>query len=149
MPMSLLNKKCVFSANDLRELIGTQDFYARNTKENGEMRTYHCDFKPRKKYKYNGKWRWIRNKNALSTEKIIITNTIPLSIDMEKAILKAKKKEEYEKTQFLNVYDRDKQAFRRINMNSLYYLRIKKHSYLVRQVKDVETFPRVALERLP
>ena len=122
MPMSLLNKKCVFSANDLRELIGTQDFYARNTKENGEMRTYHCDFKPRKKYKYNGKWRWIRNKNALST---------------------------YEKTQFLNVYDRDKQEFRRINMNSLYYLRIKKHSYLVRQVKDVETFPRVALERLP
>jgi len=122
MPMSLLNKKCVFSANDLRELIGTQDFYARNTKENGEMRTYHCDFKPRKKYKYNGMWRWIRNKNALST---------------------------YEKTQFLNVYDRDKQEFRRINMNSLYYLRIKKHSYLVRQVKDVETFPRVALERLP
>jgi len=122
MPMSLLNKKCVFSANDLRVLIGTQDFYARNTKENGEMRTYHCDFKPRKKYKYNGKWRWIRNKNALST---------------------------YEKTQFLNVYDRDKQEFRRINMNSLYYLRIKKHSYLVRQVKDVETFPRVALERLP
>jgi len=122
MPMSLLNKKCVFSANDLRELIGTQDFYARNTKKNGEMRTYHCDFKPRKKYKYNGKWRWIRNKNALST---------------------------YEKTQFLNVYDRDKQEFRRINMNSLYYLRIKKHSYLVRQVKDVETFPRVALERLP
>ena len=122
MPMSLLNKKCVFSANDLRELIGTQDFYARNTKENGEMRTYHCDFKPRKKYKYNGMWRWIRNKNALST---------------------------YEKTQFLNVYDRDKQEFRRINMNSLYYLRIKKHSYLVRQVKDVETFPRVALDRLP
>ena len=122
MPMSLLNKKCVFSANDLRVLIGTQDFYARNTKENGEMRTYHCDFKPRKKYKYNGKWRWIRNKNALST---------------------------YEKTQFLNVYDRDKQEFRRINMNSLYYLRIKKHSYLVRKVKDVETFSRVALERLP
>jgi hypothetical protein len=122
MPMSLLNKQWVFSANDLRVLIGTQDFYARNTKENGEMRTYHCDFKPRKKYKYNGKWRWIRNKNALST---------------------------YEKTQFLNVYDRDKQEFRRINMNSLYYLRIKKHSYLVRQVKDVETFPRVALERLP
>ena len=122
MAMSLLNKKCVFSANDLQELIGTQDFYARNTKKNGEMRTYHCDFKPRKKYKYNGKWRWIRNKNALST---------------------------YEKTQFLNVYDRDKQAFRKINMNSLYYLRIKKHSYLVRQVKDVETFPRVALERLP
>jgi len=120
--MSLLNKQWVFSANDLRVLIGTQDFYARNTKKNGEMRTYHCDFKPRKKYKYNGKWRWIRNKNALST---------------------------YEKTQFLNVYDRDKQAFRRINMNSLYYLRIKKHSYLVRQVKDVETFPRVALERLP
>jgi hypothetical protein len=120
--MSLLNKQWVFSANDLRVLIGTQDFYARNTKENGEMRTYHCDFKPRKKYKYNGKWRWIRNKNALST---------------------------YEKTQFLNVYDRDKQEFRRINMNSLYYLRIKKHSYLVRQVKDVETFPRVALERLP
>tara|TARA_R110000744_G_scaffold11104_2_gene34023 strand:- start:425 stop:793 length:369 start_codon:yes stop_codon:yes gene_type:complete len=122
MPMSLLNKQWVFSANDLRVLIGTQDFYARNTKENGEMRTYHCDFKPRKKYKYNGKWRWIRNKNALST---------------------------YEKTQFLNVYDRDKQEFRKINMNSLYYLRIKKHSYLVRQVKDVETFPRVALERLP
>tara|TARA_R110000751_G_scaffold256511_2_gene355962 strand:+ start:237 stop:605 length:369 start_codon:yes stop_codon:yes gene_type:complete len=122
MPMSLLNKQWVFSANDLRVLIGTQDFYARNTKKNGEMRTYHCDFKPRKKYKYNGKWRWIRNKNALST---------------------------YEKTQFLNVYDRDKQEFRRINMNSLYYLRIKKHSYLVRQVKDVETFPRVALERLP
>jgi hypothetical protein len=122
MPMSLLNKQWVFSANDLRVLIGTQDFYARNTKEHGEMRTYHCDFKPRKKYKYNGKWRWIRNKNALST---------------------------YEKTQFLNVYDRDKQEFRRINMNSLYYLRIKKHSYLVRQVKDVETFPRVALERLP
>ena len=120
--MSLLNKQWVFSANDLRVLIGTQDFYARNTKENGETRTYHCDFKPRKKYKYNGKWRWIRNKNALST---------------------------YEKTQFLNVYDRDKQEFRRINMNSLYYLRIKKHSYLVRQVKDVETFPRVALERLP
>ena len=122
MAMSLLNKQWVFSANDLRVLIGTQDFYARNTKKNGEMRTYHCDFKPRKKYKYNGKWRWIRNKNALST---------------------------YEKTQFLNVYDRDKQEFRRINMNSLYYLRIKKHSYLVRQVKDVETFPRVALERLP
>ena len=120
--MSLLNKQWVFSANDLRELIGTQDFYARNTKKNGEMRTYHCDFKPRKKYKYNGKWRWIRNKNALSA---------------------------YEKTQFLNVYDRDKQAFRKINMNSLYYLRIKKHSYLVRKVKDVETFPRVALERLP
>jgi len=120
--MSLLNKQWVFSANDLRVLIGTQDFYARNTKKNGEMRTYHCDFKPRKKYKYNGKWRWIRNKNGLSA---------------------------YEKTQFLNVYDRDKQAFRKINMNSLYYLRIKKHSYLVRKVKDVETFSRVALERLP
>ena len=93
-----------------------------NTRKETTDRIYFCDFKPRNRYIYNGKWRKIKNKRELS----------PL-----------------EKSQFLNVYDKNKHQFRKIDLSTLSYLRVGKYRFRVDQVKDVESFPRVMIKRLP
>ena len=97
-------------------------FYAINDTQETTDRIYYCDFKPRNRYIYNGKWRKIKNKRELS----------PL-----------------EKSQFLNVYDKNKHQFRKIDLSTLSYLRVGKHRFRVNQVRDVESFPRVTIKRLP
>ena len=115
-----------YTANQITDKIkwyyNNKPFYAMNNTKETTDRIYFCDFKPRNRYIYNGKWRKIKNKRELS----------PL-----------------EKSQFLNVYDKNKHQFRKIDLSTLSYLRVGKYRFRVDQVKDVESFPRVMLKRLP
>ena len=115
-----------YTANQITDKIkwyyNNKPFYAMNNTKETTDRIYYCDFKPRNRYIYNGKWRKIKNKRELS----------PL-----------------EKSQFLNVYDKNKHQFRKIDLSTLSYLRVGKHRFRVDQVKDVESFPRVTIKRLP
>ena len=115
-----------YTANQITDKIkwyyNNKPFYAMNDTKETTDRIYFCDFKPRNRYIYNGKWRKIKNKRELS----------PL-----------------EKSQFLNVYDKNKHQFRKIDLSTLSYLRVGKYRFRVDQVKDVESFPRVMLKRLP
>ena len=74
-----------YTANQITDKIkwyyNNKPFYAMNNTKETTDRIYYCDFKPRNRYIYNGKWRKIKNKRELS----------PL-----------------EKSQFLNVYDKNK-----------------------------------------
>ena len=115
-----------YTANQITDKIkwyyNNKPFYAINNTKETTDRIYYCDFKPRNRYIYNGKWRKIKNKRELS----------PL-----------------EKSQFLNVYDKNKHQFRKIDLSTLSYLRVGKYRFRVDQVKDVESFPRVMIKRLP
>tara|TARA_R100000988_G_C3939988_1_gene135730 strand:- start:198 stop:602 length:405 start_codon:yes stop_codon:yes gene_type:complete len=115
-----------YTANQITDKIkwyyNNKPFYAMNNTKETTDRIYFCDFKPRNRYIYNGKWRKIKNKRELS----------PL-----------------EKSQFLNVYDKNKHQFRKIDLSTLSYLRVGKYRFRVDQVKDVESFPRVMIKRLP
>ena len=115
-----------YTANQITDKIkwyyNNKPFYAMNDTKETTDRIYYCDFKPRNRYIYNGKWRKIKNKRELS----------PL-----------------EKSQFLNVYDKNKHQFRKIDLSTLSYLRVGKYRFRVDQVKDVESFPRVMIKRLP
>ena len=115
-----------YTANQITDKIkwyyNNKPFYAMNNTKETTDRIYFCDFKPRNRYIYNGKWRKIKNKRELS----------PL-----------------EKSQFLNVYDKNKHQFRKIDLSTLSYLRVGKHRFRVNQVRDVESFPRVTIKRLP
>ena len=115
-----------YTANQITDKIkwyyNNKPFYAMNDTKETTDRIYFCDFKPRNRYIYNGKWRKIKNKRELS----------PL-----------------EKSQFLKVYDKNKHQFRKIDLSTLSYLRVGKYRFRVDQVKDVESFPRVMIKRLP
>ena len=97
-------------------------FYAVNDTAKTKDRIYYCDFKPRQRYIYKGKWRKIKKLRELST---------------------------IEKYGFLNVYDKNKREFRKIDISTLSYLRLGKQRFRVDQVNDVESFPRVTVKRLP
>jgi len=70
---------------------------------------------------YKGKWKKIKNTRPLSP---------------------------YEKARFLNVYDKNKHEFRKIDVASLSYLRVGKMRYRVDQVAE-QTYPLVTVKRLP
>lgn len=99
-------------------------FYAMNDTAKTKDRIYYCDFNPRKKYMYNGKWRGIKKKRELST---------------------------IEKYGFLNVYDKNKREFRKIDISTLSYLRIGRQRFRVDQVDPIKNFscPKVTIKRLP
>ena len=101
---------------------GNKPVYAMNDTIKTTDRIYYCDFKPRTKYMYKGKWRKIRKQRKLSLR---------------------------EKYGFLNVYDKNKHEFRKIDITTLSYLRIGKQRFRVDQVDDIESFPRVTVKRLP
>ena len=113
-----------YSAVQLSDILKWIDkpFRALNDTEKEKDRVWFCDFKPRKKYIYNGKWRMIKKKRELS---------------------------QLEKTNFLNVYDRIKKEFRKIDIRTLSFLKIGRERYRVDQIKDVESYPRITLRRLP
>jgi len=98
-------------------------FYAMNDTAKTKDRIYYCDFNPRKKYMYNGKWRRIKKSRELST---------------------------IEKYGFLNVYDKNKREFRKIDISTLSYLRIGRQRFRVDQVDPIKNFscPRVTIKRL-
>ena len=96
-------------------------FYAINDTHNTTDRIYYCDFKPRSRYMYKGKWKKIKNTRPLSP---------------------------YEKARCLNVYDKNKHEFRKIDVASLSYLRVGKMRYRVDQVPE-QTYPLVTVKRLP
>jgi len=113
-----------YSAIELAEILKDRDkpFVAMNDTKKTKDRVYFCDFKPRKKYMYNGKWRKIKKKRDLS---------------------------KYEKTNFLNIYDRKKHEFRRIDFGTLSFIKVGTSRFRVDQVKDIESYPRVTLKKLP
>ena len=113
-----------YSATQLSDILKWIDkpFKALNDTEKEKDRRWFCDFKPRKKYIYNGKWHFIKKKRALTN--IEITN-------------------------FLNVYDRIKKEFRKIDIRTLSFLKIGRERFRVDQVKDIESYPRITLRRLP
>lgn len=115
-----------YTANQITDKIkwyyNNKPFYAINNTKETTDRIYFCDFKPRNRYMYKGKWRKIKNKRELSM---------------------------LEKHQFLNVYDKNKHEFRKIDLSTLSYLRVGKHRFRIDQVKDVESFPRITVKRLP
>ena len=113
-----------YSATQLSDILKWIDkpFKALNDTEKEKDRRWFCDFKPRKKYIYNGKWRFIKKKRELS---------------------------QLEKTNFLNVYDRVKKEFRKIDIRTLSFLKIGRERFRVDQVEDVESYPRITLRRLP
>ena len=113
-----------YSATQLSDILKWIDkpFRAMNNTKKEKDRYWFCDFKPRKKYIYNGKWRFIKKKRELSN---------------------------IEKTNFLNVYDRIKKEFRKIDIRTLSFLKIGRERFRVDQVKDIESYPRITLRRLP
>ena len=119
-----LKEDTEYSATQLSDILKWIDkpFKALNDTEKEKDRRWFCDFKPRKKYIYNGKWRFIKKKRELS---------------------------QLEKTNFLNVYDRIKKEFRKIDIITLSFLKIGLERYRVDQIKDVESYPRITLRRLP
>ena len=119
-----LKEDTEYSATQLSDILKWIDkpFKALNDTEKEKDRRWFCDFKPRKKYIYKGKWHFIKKKRELS---------------------------EIEKTNFLNVYDRIKKEFRKIDISTLSFLKIGRERYRVDQIKDVESYPRITLRRLP
>ena len=113
-----------YSAVQLSDILKWIDkpFKALNDTKKEKDRYWFCDFKPRKKYIYEGKWRFIKKKRELSN---------------------------MEKTNFLNVYDRKIKEFRKIDITTMSFLKIGRCRFRVDQVKDIETYPRVTLKRLP
>ena len=113
-----------YSAVQLSDILKWIDkpFKALNDTKKEKDRFCFCDFKPRKKYIYEGKWKFIKKKRELSN---------------------------IEKTNFLNVYDRKIKEFRKIDITTMSFLKIGRERYRVDQVKDMETYPRVTLKRLP
>ena len=113
-----------YSAMNLSDILKWIDkpFKALNDTKKEKDRFWFCDFKPRKKYIYNGKWHFIKKKRELTN---------------------------IEKTNFLNVYDRIKKEFRKIDIRTLSFLKIGRERYRVDQIKDVESYPRITLRRLP
>jgi len=113
-----------YSATQLSDILKWIDkpFKALNDTEKEKDRRWFCDFKPRKKYIYYGKWKFIKKKRKLS--------------DIEKA-------------NFLNVYDKVKKEFRKLDIRTMSFLKVGRERYLVDQVKDVESYPRITLRRLP
>ena len=97
-------------------------FYAINDTQTTVDRVYYCDFKPRSRYIYKGKWKKIKNKRNLSP---------------------------HEKAYFLNVYDKIKHEFRKIDLSTLSFLRVGKYRFKVNQIKSTDNFPRVTLKKLP
>ena len=87
-----------YSATQLSDILKWIDkpFKALNDTEKEKDRRWFCDFKPRKKYIYNGKWHFIKKKRELTN---------------------------IEKTNFLNVYDRIKKEFRKIDIRTLSFLK--------------------------
>ena len=119
-----LEENTEYSAMQLADILKNTNrpFWAMNDTKETKDRVYFCDFKPRKKYMYDGKWRFIKKKRELSA---------------------------LEKSNFLNVYDRKKHEFRRINFETLSFIKIGRCRFRVDQVKDVESYPRITLKRLP
>ena len=113
-----------YSAIQLSDILKWIDkpFKAMNDTQKEKDRYWFCDFKPRKKYIYKGKWHFIKKKRELS---------------------------EIEKTNFLNVYDRKIKEFRKMDIRTMSFLKIGRERYRVDQVKDVESYPRITLRRLP
>jgi len=113
-----------YSAIQLSDILKWIDkpFKAMNDTQKEKDRYWFCDFKPRKKYIYKGKWHFIKKKRELS---------------------------EIEKTNFLNVYDRKIKEFRKIDVRTMSFLKVGRERYRVDQVKDVESYPRITLRRLP
>ena len=104
-------------------------FYAINNTIKTKDRIYYCDFNPRKKYMYKGKWCKIKKKRELSTK---------------------------EKFGFLNVYDKHKHEFRKIDIKTLSYLRIGRQRFRVDQVDMINhmsadrfSVPKVTVKNLP
>tara|TARA_R100001594_G_scaffold98016_1_gene132377 strand:- start:4072 stop:4437 length:366 start_codon:yes stop_codon:yes gene_type:complete len=119
-----LEENTEYSATQLADILKNTNrpFWAMNDTKNTEDRIYFCDFKPRKKYMYNGKWRTIKKIRELSP---------------------------YEKINFLNIYDKRKHEFRKIDITTLSFLKVGKCRFKVKQIEDIESYPRVKLKRLP
>ena len=113
-----------YSATQLSDILKWIDkpFKALNDTTKEKDRYWFCDFKPRKKYIYKGKWHFIKKKRELTN---------------------------IEKTNFLNVYDRIKKEFRKIDIRTLSFLKIGRERFRVDQVEDIESYPRITLRRLP
>ena len=113
-----------YSAIQLSDILKWIDkpFKAMNDTQKEKDRYWFCDFKPRKKYIYKGKWHFIEKKRELS---------------------------EIEKTNFLNVYDRKIKEFRKIDVRTMSFLKVGRERYRVDQVKDTMYYPKVTLKRLP
>ena len=115
-----------FTSQDLRDFIGSDKFWAKFEKQNGEKREIRCDFIPRSRYKdAHGKWRKIKNK---------------------------REKSDFEIANFLNVYDIENYGYRKINLGTLYYLRIRNNKFLVKPTVESRLDykePEVELEHLP
>ena len=107
--------------SDILKWIG-KPFRAMNDTEKEKDRRWLCDFKPRKKYVFDGKWRFIKKKRELTDQ---------------------------EKYNFLNVYDKEKKAFRKIDIRTMSFLKVGRERYRVDQVKDIESCPRITLRKLP
>ena len=126
-----LEEKKEYSAVNLSDILKWIDkpFVAMNDTQKENDRVYFCDFKPRKKYIYNGKWRFIKKKRELSDK---------------------------EKFNFLNIYDRKIKEFRKIDIKTMSFLKVGRKRYRVDQVDAVVSLradrfsvPKITLKRLP
>ena len=120
-----------YSAIQLSDILKWIDkpFKAMNDTQKEKDRYWFCDFKPRKKYIYKGKWHFIKKKRELTN---------------------------IEKTNFLNVYDKEIKEFRKIDIRTMSFLKVGRERYRVDQVDAVESLradrfsvPRITLKRLP
>ena len=115
-----------FTSQELKDFIGSDKFWAVFEKQDGSKRKILCDFKPRSRYKdAHGKWRKIKNK---------------------------REKSDFEIANFLNVYDIENYGYRKINLGTLYYIRIRNNKFLVKSTVESRLDykePEVELEHLP
>ena len=115
-----------FTSEDLKDFIGSDKFWAVFEKQDGSKRRILCDFKPRSRYKdRHGKWRKIKNHRD---------------------------KSDFELSNFLNVYDIKNYGYRKINLGTLYYIRIRNNKFLVKPTVESRLAykePEVELEHLP
>jgi hypothetical protein len=115
-----------FTSQELKDFIGSDKFWAVFEKQDGSKRKMLCDFKPRSRYKdAHGKWRKIKNK---------------------------REKSDFEIANFLNVYDIENYGYRKINLGTLYYIRIRNNKFLVKSTVESRLDykePEVELEHLP
>ena len=120
--MTLLNEDTYYTALDLKDKLKDCNMFVKFVKMNNEKRIMHCDFKPRSRYfnPHTMKWQKIR---------------------------KHRDKTNLEVSNFLSVYDKKKHGFRKINLKTLYYLRVNREKYLVKPINS-ET-PQVEVEILP
>ena len=99
-----------FTSQELKDFIGSDKFWAVFEKQDGSKRKMLCDFKPRSRYKdAHGKWRKIKNK---------------------------REKSDFEIANFLNVYDIENYGYRKINLGTLYYIRIRNNKFLVKSTVE-------------